>query len=631
MNLQIPIITDETGQAIAAAISQTDVAQARIAEINAAAQKIYNDLDENYPNYSQVLTELQQKTEKVQIDYEGGNTFKLHDQTLNFADIYHIHIQSPDFAFIQYGNKAYLCSYVNVPDTGMKEMRFESVINADLRTKVSSIYIISNDGIAIANTAVSDINSENSSNKVSEITETLKTSESHYPSTKAVADYVSPIQEELGQKQNTISDLEAIRSGAEKGATALQSIPNTVQYRVIADTGEYFETDTVEDALQELGALTTVLRKPEELTWDKYSTLVKLGTAEALIPVGTMMGNKWTDTAALRDYEHEFHVADYRDVNLETGIVENGAVLECHWAHPFGVQFSHERAFYACDNGLPAGTYYFTIESNWGTNVQAGDVVQFTLPANVPVGGKLAGCYGAPDQAKANWRIYEWSADGMTQVRTITPTINPASPSGTNLGIQHLDSRNGLLNSTQEMAYGWNRWKTSAIRQYLNSDKVKGQWWTAQDKWDIRPNELSSKDGFMRGVDPKLLAVVKPIKISTFANTVNDGGVEDITYDKFFLISMQEQYCAPQINGEGKAWKYWKEINGTATPWAQWGTYDVLKHYAVENHSSAQNVRLRSATRGNANLTWLVSSSGYVNNHYSASSALRFAPACVIG
>lgn len=42
----------------------------------------------------------------------------------------------------------------------------------------------------------------------------------------------------------------------------------------------------------------------------------------------------------------------------------------------------------------------------------------------------------------------------------------------------------------------------------------------------------------------------------------------------------------------------------------------------------AQNVRLRSANRGNANHTWNVNSSGNVNNN-NASNANRFSPDCV--
>lgn len=52
-----------------------------------------------------------------------------------------------------------------------------------------------------------------------------------------------------------------------------------------------------------------------------------------------------------------------------------------------------------------------------------------------------------------------------------------------------------------------------------------------------------------------------------------------------------------------------------------------MRVYAI----SAQNVRLRSANRGNANNTWNVNSSGNVNNN-NASNSWRFAPiACMTG
>lgn len=78
---------------------------------------------------------------------------------------------------------------------------------------------------------------------------------------------VTGLQDALAGKQNTIEDLTGIRSGAALGATALQSVPGTYrtaseqdvidgskQSKAIADTGGFFTSDTVEDALQELGA-----------------------------------------------------------------------------------------------------------------------------------------------------------------------------------------------------------------------------------------------------------------------------------------------------------------------------------------------------------------------------------------
>lgn len=363
-------------------------------------------------------------------------------------------------------------------------------------------------------------------------------------------------------------------------------------------------------------------------SWTKIRNLRKSGLAEKVLTVGDIIDDTWTDVAAPKEYPYQWHVADFQPIELQNGDTEASMLVQAHWAHPFGVQFSHQRAFLACPDGLPVGSYYFTIESAWGNNVKAGDIVCFKTTKVVPAGGRVSGCYGAPDQAKANWRIYTHSADGKTQIETITPTFTKTD-SATNLGTQHLNKREGNLNSTQEMAYGWNRWKTSALRQYLNSEAAKGAWWTAQDEWDVAPDQLKDKAGFLSGCSADFLSALQIVKVTTFANTVNDGGGEDTTYDRVFIPSMEQMYCAPQIKGEGTYLEYWKQRSGATAPLAQWGTYPNIITYAVENHTSPQYMRLRSACRGYASYTWYVTSSGNVSSS-AASSASRFAPLVVI-
>lgn len=363
-------------------------------------------------------------------------------------------------------------------------------------------------------------------------------------------------------------------------------------------------------------------------SWTKIRNLRKSGLAEKVLTVGDIIDDTWTDVAAPKEYPYQWHVADFQPIELQNGDTEASMLVQAHWAHPFGVQFSHQRAFLACPDGLPVGSYYFTIESAWGNNVKAGDIVCFKTTKVVPAGGRVSGCYGAPDQAKANWRIYTHSADGKTQIETITPTFTKTD-SATNLGTQHLNKREDNLNSTQEMAYGWNRWKTSALRQYLNSEAAKGAWWTAQDEWDVAPDQLKDKAGFLSGCSADFLSALQVVKVTTFANTVNDGGGEDTTYDRVFIPSMEQMYCAPQIKGEGTYLEYWKQRSGATAPLAQWGTYPNIITYAVENHTSPQNVRLRSAHRGGAFSAWCVYSSGGVTIYY-ASGAYRFAPLVVI-
>ncbi len=369
-------------------------------------------------------------------------------------------------------------------------------------------------------------------------------------------------------------------------------------------------------------------------TWEQVVLAIKSKLYKEMYAVGDKFSNIWKDTNnSNKEYDNPLRINHFEDgVELEDGTTVNGMWLQAVYAHLKGVQFSHQQAFYVSEEGMAAGTYCVGFDYTWGSNgyVKKGDYWNFTLTKDVPAGGKLAGFYGAPDQPQANWRVYVYSADGKTVLETVG-TVN-SGQDGTLLGVMTAYG-NDTLNGIQQMAYGDNRYAASAIRQYLNSDKPKGEWWTAQTKWDIAPDQLSQIDGYLCGMDPELLAVLQPVKVVTYCNTVTATGqkqVKDVTYDKVTLISLEQMYINPQIAGEGEAHEYYKELNGTSTKFQQWQTYEILKTFAVENHTSPQNVRLRSANRINAYYAWYVISSGYVGNS-SASLAIRSAPLMFIG
>ncbi len=404
--------------------------------------------------------------------------------------------------------------------------------------------------------------------------------------------------------------------------------------------------ETFSDKMNTLNGLVGALVKenaPTSVNWEYLEELAISGIFGNLYDIGTTFSEPWKDGNT--EYTFPWMLQHLGSVELEDGeTLENRPFLQLKYATPYGVQFSHPRAFLACPDGLSAGTYYFTIESSWGSNVSAGDVVCFTTTVDVPAGGRIAGCYYAPDQAKSNWRIYTYKADGKTILETLTPTF---SVSGTSLGTQKYNTRNGNINSLQEMAFGWNRWKYSAIRQWLNSEKATGAWWSAQDEWDIAPDQLTSKPGFLyyyraladdssateadRLNAQRFLESIKATKVITYVNTVQDGGSDDydITYDRVFIPSLEQMYINPQHSGEGEYWERWKRQSGRTSPCAQGATYPELITYAVENHTSAQAVRLRSADRGYAFTTWFVFGSGYVGG-YDASNAFRCSPVVVL-
>lgn len=228
-------------------------------------------------------------------------------------------------------------------------------------------------------------------------------------------------------------------------------------------------------------------------TWDQISGLVRNGYAQKIFDFGDWINEKWTDTAATKEYEYPWRVNHFENVELEDGEIVQGMFLQAHYAHPFGVQFSQARAFLKCPDGLTAGTYNVKLERDWGSNAKANTYWQFTLTKDVPKGGRLSGFIQMPDVASSNWKVISYAADAITKLETVPVT---SGQDGTALGTLQYATRNGNLNSMQETAYGWNRWKTSALRQYLNSEQAKGKWWTPQDEWDIAPDQLATKMDF---------------------------------------------------------------------------------------------------------------------------------------
>ena len=173
------------------------------------------------------------------------------------------------------------------------------------------------------------------------------------------------------------------------------------------------------------------------------------------------------------------------------------------------------------------------------------------------------------------------------------------------------------------------------MRQFFNSSAAADSWWTPQNPYDRRPDQLASMRGFMAGFDDAFLNIVKPVKVVTALNTVSDTdiGASETTFDTFFPASLEQEYIAPQAAGvEGEYWEYWKRRLGLSSPQAQGapGTNPFHIRYAYNANTSAQYCRLLSASRGTASSAWSVAASGYAYSYYYAPIAYRCAPACVI-
>ena len=320
-------------------------------------------------------------------------------------------------------------------------------------------------------------------------------------------------------------------------------------------------------------------QKYQKTTWDEVAYNVKTGKAHLLYAIGDEMICNYryyaSNNVDYTDYEFPWAVAGFRNVEWEDGTIHPGMILQAKHCTIESVQFdAPERE--ACDPDTETtaqeGLSYFAKDGSTYTAL------------NLQAGGQIP--YVEHDV------IYKDDVDNVSAVQN-----------------------------------GYNNYKLSAQRQWLNSAGDRGEWWQPTHIGDTAPDQANRIRGFLNGLDDDLIAVVNPVKIQVARNTVTDGGGIDVMYDKFFLPSIEEMYGAPQLAGvEGEYFEYWKQKSGLDAPTNNANNGRIIT--GLEN-GTAQYCRLRSAYRGNVYNAWVVYTTGYLYGHY-ASYAYRCAPACVI-
>ena len=361
--------------------------------------------------------------------------------------------------------------------------------------------------------------------------------------------------------------------------------------------------------------------------------IVQAGLAPKVFNIGDQIVVKWRDIAdGNKEYDVPLDIVSFGTSALQDGEELPSMTVQWHYATPFGVQFNQYQAFFYATEGLAAGTYYIEIGTTWGDKgyCVAGKKYQFTLTKPVPAGGQLAGFRDALDQAPSTWKVYSYNS--KTAVDAIETVSVTEGSSGTSLGVLKFGG-DGKLNCLQRTAYGYNRWSQSAMRQWLNSDKGVGEWWTPQNDYDRCPDQLTAKAGFLTGFDADFLEVLRPTKVVTALNIITDATSSnsvdplETTYDKIYLPALEQMSIEPQLAGEGTTWDYWKRASSMTTKMKRYQTYPQIRTFAIENHTSPQYVRLRSAIRGGSCNAWCVNSSGNVTTYYAIGDT-RCAPAC---
>lgn len=190
----------------------------------------------------------------------------------------------------------------------------------------------------------------------------------------------------------------------------------------------------------------------------------------------------------------------------------------------------------------------------------------------------------------------------------------------------------GSINFGQVYKDGYNRYKDSAVRQWLNSSETAGNWWTPTHLGDNAPGQLNEQNGYMSYLDPEFVDIITPVKIQTATNTEIDSGTTDITYDRFFLMSLEEVYAVPQIaNVEGPFFPYWKTATGFNEPSNGTSSNVSAARYIKKLHdtSSGSSPHLRSASKNTSYNVWGMYTNGYIANNV-ARHGRNVMPACVI-
>lgn len=298
-------------------------------------------------------------------------------------------------------------------------------------------------------------------------------------------------------------------------------------------------------------------------------------------------------------YQSKLCIFDVIGKNIDTPANPNLShtlTLRVHNILPDNLEFDAPEALYACQtSALNAGTYYYKLGST---------KYKFTLTQSVPAGGQLV--------CTDNATLYSYaSGSSTTPIETVRVTTGY---SGTNLGTLAHNTRSGNLNTDGRRRNGSSDWRESAIRQWLNSDKSAGQWWTPQNPWDRPPAYAETLNGFLYDLDPEFLGVIGKTQVVTKFFDTSTGAINGTytTEDYFFLMSTSQ--VSSDYSGEGT--KY--------TPYSDSASRIMYKN------GSASYYQLRSLYTGFSDKDCYrhhVTSDGYVDR-YPAYDSSGVVPAC---
>lgn len=264
---------------------------------------------------------------------------------------------------------------------------------------------------------------------------------------------------------------------------------------------------------------------------------------------------------------------------------------------------SREQALYYAEEEVSAGDHVFTLN-----NLK----YKFTTGQVIPAGGQVF--------------ISSWDGDTYVPAKIATYDADRVTTVESDLVVTPIETGEDTLtpvNHYQRCKYGSNNYVESAIKQWLNSDKDTFQW-TPQTVYDRPPTgSIYAGAGFIKLLDPDLVAVLGSVEKKVARNTVTDGGGQDTFNDKVFLLSRAEVYGGAEGDTTGEQpYAFYANMAPLPTTGEVAGRIKALG-------GAIRDWWLRSPNVSNSSTVRYVYTTGTIHDNYARHSN-ALAPACVI-
>jgi hypothetical protein len=234
-------------------------------------------------------------------------------------------------------------------------------------------------------------------------------------------------------------------------------------------------------------------------------------------------------------------------------------------------QFSALQAIIYADAEMPVGTYHFNLyQASYVYYLNAGlqnKDVEFTITTKIPQGGQIVVSVGdfRNTTQVSDLKFTSYGADRSTVIESNIACTEGTG--GTDLGSANDASNSNKINCTDRTLYGSNKWSDSALRLWLNSDKLGNAWWSGQGRFDRKPTNGSmiANAGWMHGIEHDFLSVLQPVKNKQVLNWFDGGTAQEVT-DLFFVPSNnQVWFTDANPPTEGEVWDYFKIFSDNQT------------------------------------------------------------------